>query len=482
MQTRLRNITQRTEVKHSHASVEEFVSAPVSDGLHTIWFDDFPLDFLYREKYSKTTVIAFHAAATEVSRLPIISATGITEDIDANLVSISDPSLYIDPSVKLGWFAGNRFQKLQVELPKVIRHIRNSTNAKNLIFFGPSGGGFAALYYSSFFPESLAIGVNPRTILANSFRVSIDSYAKACWGASTEAEVDELLASTIHSDLRVHTPLPATNTVAYVQNVQDRRYIKDSLLPYLNGLEDTSHVHLLMKDWGKGHVPADRKFLAGLLKLVAARAPHWDSALEELSFSPSPDAALVANIQKELGTRSAQREIVAKNSLPEGVQPSFSRIWPLDSLRALRVNHPLTCSPSAGGQQITWTPPGSQRLYITTFRGGFNVPPAGPASILANCEGDSLIEVKFDTMRATPDSMGLTLFVLQYSGSDRRQTDTRKFRVGLEQMTHSAIVPILSGAKSFRLVFLVHSKDAGAMTFSGLQVDHYRQNPNDFEK
>ncbi|MCC3269896.1 hypothetical protein MUG94_11460 [Arthrobacter gengyunqii] len=480
MQGRHRDISKRAEKKYEYASKEEFLASSVLDGLHTIDIGGLPLDILYRHRSAATTLVTFHAAATSQASIPIFSGTRMTEEINANVVFVSDPSLVIDEKIKLGWFAGNRHQPLQSVLPEVIRHIVRDTGAQHLIFFGASGGGFASLYYSSLFPGSLAIGVNPRTIVDRSFPTAISRYAQLCWGLSEQQDISNLLSKTIHSDLRIHTPLPPVNTVAYVQNSQDERYINSSLLPYLDAFEDTSHIHLLMKDWGKGHVPADRKFLIELLTLSTARAPRWIDALEELNFLPSPDAAQVAAIRTELKTRRSQREVVVKrrwSQLKTDPASAPVRLLPLDSIRSLIGNNPIIQSKSEQGLQVRWDPSESRRLYLTTFGGGFSSPPTGAGSDVMNCSGEDLIQVQFATegtegtgVKSTP----ITLFVIQYAGTERRRTDTWRFEVDASQSVHSAFVPILAGADSFRLAFLVHSKTDGAFSLRNLQTRHYR--------
>lgn len=476
MTGQLRDISEIPGAKYAYDSIAQFRASTIRDGLHTINFGGHPMDILYRHRGSDTTIVSFHAATSTATKLPVFSGTSLTADLPANVIFVCDPSLYIDPAVKLAWFAGNRFQDLQTQLPEIIGHIQSDSGAKNLIFFGASGGGFAALYYSSLFPKSLAVGVNPRTIVSESVPAAIERYAEKCWGMVGDSNVKKLLTSTIDSDLRADCRPPSGSTVAYVQNAQDRRYIRQSLIPYVSSFKDSSHIHLLMQNWGEGHVPADRKFLKELLTLATARAPYWDSALEELGFLPSPDTTDIASIQKELKTRSTQREVLVRrrwSQLMQDPTTAAPRKWPLDSLRPLSARHPITSSISNKGLEIRWTLPGARRLYMTTFDGDFSTPPTGPASDITSCLGQSLIEIQFATEGA-PEPVALTLFALQYAGSERRRTDTWKFRVGAERRVHTALVPVLASTDSYRMAFLVHSKVAGGFVLDDLQTKDHR--------
>lgn len=476
MVAEFRDISERTEDKHTHESIDEFINTPITDGLHTIKFGGYPLDILYKDKGSKTTIVTFHAATSEITKLPVFSGAKITADLPANVIFVSDPSLYVNPAVKLGWFLGNQYQDLQTQLPRVISHIQASKGAENLIFFGSSGGGFAALYYSSLFANSLAIGVNPRTIIELSVPDALSRYAEHCWGIEDSEDFKDSLFPKVCSDLRFDTPLPATNTVAYVQNVGDKRYISGSLLPYLNGLKDTSHINLFMKDWGKGHVPADRNFLLKLLTLVTARAPHWNSALEELRFLPSPNAVSVEEIRKELRMRPTQINVLAAERLdrlsPMSDEDIVRRPWPLDSVRPYKT---IVSRETAGasGARFQWENPGTGRLYVTTFDGVFGVPPSGPGSEVTKVLGQVLVRVDFVTAASEPHPIQITLFAIQYDQSGRSVTDTWTFEVGMAQERHSALIPLLALTESIRFAFLIHTKEKGAFRLLSLETSHY---------
>lgn len=74
-----------------------------------------------------------------------------------------NPTLYLDPDLKLAWYAGSSGWDLQSLLKCVLRKIATVARSNDLIFLGGSGGGFASLYCAASFPGSLALVWNPQT-------------------------------------------------------------------------------------------------------------------------------------------------------------------------------------------------------------------------------------------------------------------------------------------------------------------------------
>ena len=56
-------------------------------------------------------------------KLPVFTGLNVTRDLDASFVARSDPSLYLDPNLKLAWFSGSSGWNLQTVLKQVLRKI-----------------------------------------------------------------------------------------------------------------------------------------------------------------------------------------------------------------------------------------------------------------------------------------------------------------------------------------------------------------------
>lgn len=251
------------ESKHpttTYAALGDFYeSQDLPNGYITIDYNGVPVDMLNRASGAETTIVIFHAAVTpKVQQLPYFAGQTVTKNAPANRLWIQDPSLYLDDKLLLSWFAGNRAQpELQNELTEIIRKVVEAHGSKRVIFFGASGGGFAALYFSRLFPGSLAIAINPQTNLAKYNWRAIEEYGRYAYGVEGEEALTELLDTAIVSDLRKHYE-GAENSVAYMQNIHDETHIGPHYHPFIDSLPDTCSAQVLFGDWGPGHAAPEK--------------------------------------------------------------------------------------------------------------------------------------------------------------------------------------------------------------------------------
>lgn len=249
-----------TKGHYEFDSVEQLI-VTLAGGTSTygITVGGLPIDLRFDDRGFDTTVVFFHAAITKaIKRYPVFSGTSFSADLKANRLFVSDPSLYVDPRIKLGWYAGNVKQpKLQGELTQVISRFVRPGN--KLIFFGASGGGFASLYYSAQFPGSIAVPVNPQTSIGSYVPVIVDRYLDYAWD---RLRIDELPVCT---DVREIYRDPPENSVIYVQNTGDAEHMDNHFTPFTDVLPKKNTVAPMLVNVGKGHVPPSRDQLARIL-------------------------------------------------------------------------------------------------------------------------------------------------------------------------------------------------------------------------
>lgn len=267
---------------HKFDSLLDFYSSfPPLEGVSTIRYGQGELDIKVVNRGSDTTLVLFHAAIyrRKVKHYPLFSGQRITRYLNANLIFVSDPSLAL--GLDLGWFAGNRTQWLQADLPSILRHVSYSFGwDQKMIFFGASGGGFASLYYSWHFPGSTAITVNPQTNIAEYTSSPVEAYANVAW------DVPDIESSPITFDLRSLYSHGFPNRVIFLQNTFDGLHRDRHLAPWLRATpEPDNNMWLLMGRWGRGHTPPDSALLKQVLE--ASISPST-SSLEELGFEQAP--------------------------------------------------------------------------------------------------------------------------------------------------------------------------------------------------
>lgn len=154
----------------------------------------------------------------------------------------------------------------------------SSIRADRIIFFGPSAGGFASLYYSHLFPNSLSIAVNPQTAIPRYYQHLADAYYTAAWPNEDRrlALVDDVV------------PLYEgnfTNHVIYLQNSRDDFHLKHHFEPWRDATLNAfgSRWFLLSEDWGNGHTPPPAFFLESILQFATTFEGGWDELIQSLN-------------------------------------------------------------------------------------------------------------------------------------------------------------------------------------------------------
>ncbi|MDD3054796.1 MAG: DUF6270 domain-containing protein [Aliarcobacter sp.] len=242
------------------------------------------IEMKYLNKNSKNLMIFFNAAIsrTEKTVLPIFSGASISENLDSNVLMINDPSLYLSNNLSLGWYLGNQYINLQKILLKIIKHIEKLVFPEKLIFFGGSGGGFASLYYSSYFKNSIAIVSNPQINILNYDQGSVERYFLSAFDIGSfnyENYKEVLVKNGITWDVS-ELYKKSENKIVYLQNIYDNHHIQKHLNSFLNKNDLNLNIEqnhkiinmfenrlllILARNWGKGHVGANKKFLFEIL-------------------------------------------------------------------------------------------------------------------------------------------------------------------------------------------------------------------------
>lgn len=270
-------------VIRSFDSIGAFTAGRDTTGLSSITYGEGTLDLLVEDRGSATTIIIFHAALpSRVTTYPVFSGLRMLDGVPANIVCVSDPSLRL--GLSLAWFAGNASQPLQSDLPAVLAHVLSSFDkGRHSIFFGGSGGGFASLYYSRYFPRSLALAANPQTALERYVPSAVTRYSETAWGVS------DIQEAPIRSDLSDHYKGDFSNTVGYIQNIQDTHHRKYHMLPCLRSFPEPSEkIHLMLDGWGKGHVVPPVGLLSSMLDSLSRADGDWGFALSKAGFQQAP--------------------------------------------------------------------------------------------------------------------------------------------------------------------------------------------------
>ena len=281
--------------KFAHASLDDFLSAELRSGIHTIDPSGPPIDLHLRIRPSLPMVVFFNGNTPRdrVVELPAFSGLGILPgEAMVTRLCISDPTLHLSRDLCLSWYAGSRFQDLRSIIQRILARIIHVAQPSRVLFAGGSGGGFASLIHASSFPESLAFVWNPQTDIRRYNPEQVVHYAGTAF--SRTASPEDAMALLSQKIQCAAAPLYGSrrNHLLYLQNASDW-HTDAHLVPFLaelglaldverprNGdrveLRPRDDLHVLLGSWGEGHVPPPKDIIAGLLRRLLESAKGWE--------------------------------------------------------------------------------------------------------------------------------------------------------------------------------------------------------------
>ena len=163
-------------------------------------YEDGPkLDALLVNKKSDTLVVSLHGALNRQRfSLPRYERLKTLLEYRFSSLYFTDPTLYLDDQLQLGWYTGWRDQDVQSQIANWIIAAKKAVSANKVIISGSSGGGFGALQVSAKVPNSLAVVFNPS--------VYVRGYLTN--GQEGAHETERKYVTSVHPELR---DLVATN-------------------------------------------------------------------------------------------------------------------------------------------------------------------------------------------------------------------------------------------------------------------------------
>lgn len=256
---------------------------PIATGVHSFSLSGLFYDLLIENNNSETTIFFFHAnIQREGKELPFFMCNRVLSSKKVNRVFISDPSLLMSNNLSLAWYSGvYKSIRVQEILLKIIQKVSLKLNSKKNIFFGPSNGSYAALYFSWFFPNSLAFVMNPQTRIADFSINAVKKFVKECLSLD---EINNLDSQSIHTkicskigienNVRNLYKKKIENTVIYLQNDSDH-HIELQMRPFLNVIVNPAKVKVIMGNWGDGHKAPPLNIIEKYLNYYAFDNLHW---------------------------------------------------------------------------------------------------------------------------------------------------------------------------------------------------------------
>lgn len=272
MRSRYRDVSAFIENGHTvHKTEQEMVDSPLSTGLTSVRSNGQWFDYVFQDHGADTTLITFSAAIPNSELVyPRFSGLPVAKAVDTNILAFSDPAHGGTRSVPTSWHLGTKWVDSQLLIPKVIEKVQLHNNGTHLLFFGSSAGGFAALNYSSLFPGSAALVMNPRVNLLAA-PIKHARYVNASFPGQ---DPDEFI-SNLHFDQAKIYASNIDNFVVYLQNQQDETYYTSHFRHFHHHTQDNPNIKFVLGDWGEGHVIPPRPLFMQLVQDLVRSSPNW---------------------------------------------------------------------------------------------------------------------------------------------------------------------------------------------------------------
>ncbi|WP_416189513.1 hypothetical protein ACM67B_10140 [Neisseria sp. CCUG17229] len=196
----------------------------------------FPCLYIPSKTHSNTLFVILSAATNRSKNsLPVFNrwTWAFKNLFPGNVMCVADPTLEINEDLNLGWFIGTAEKNASKELADFILDFVkfNKIPSRNVIFYGSSAGGFAALYLSKEVNESAAIAINPQThALAYEAYHQVDLIRKYCFNDLDFREVHYRFTSRV--DMSFHWRDVTQSRILLLQNILDAHHYEVHFKPF----------------------------------------------------------------------------------------------------------------------------------------------------------------------------------------------------------------------------------------------------------
>ena len=275
---------------YKHDSFDTVIDNLSVNAVHQVECQENPYHILIQNLDSKKNyaIVSFHGAEKRNDKLPpFFCYKGIAENLQVGLVSISDPSLLLNDSLRLSWHLGNRVngnivQKIAYFLDDLIDKI-----GKKLLLCGGSGGGFAALNVQQSMRNSLqtkAIVFNPQTDISKYYDSVLIKYFSSCF--YEEKNISKIKEYFKNNNFPFEIELNSNLERLILINGSDPNHVRKHVSKFIN-LRSEGKTVVCFGDWGLGHVPPERNVHIDILKRIID-GENFNSIRDAVSLNYKP--------------------------------------------------------------------------------------------------------------------------------------------------------------------------------------------------
>ncbi len=203
------------------------------------------------------------------------------EAFDGSVLYIADPTLFQYEAINLAWYLGDKELDIYPYLVDFVKSVaeRLKIVSDHIIVYGSSGGGFSSLKLASLLGGgSLAVCINPQTVINKYFAPHVNLYFNTCF-QYTEQQIAE---SSAH--MRFNAIKMVQNhacKVLFIQNLQDTFHYQNHFIPFISALQvspcsvnlpiqeqNTGRIRTIIYDHPSGHAAEPKEMLPEIMQAV----------------------------------------------------------------------------------------------------------------------------------------------------------------------------------------------------------------------
>lgn len=247
-----------------------------------------PLDLLFIDRGSSTTLVMFHAAlSSAATRIPAFKGMGVSADTGVNLIALADPTIGMG-DIDLAWFLGNeKTGYLPPLLAPLIQHLIKQTSGENTILFGTSGGGYAAVNFARFFPNCFCLAALPRLDLTKKPEALAERYLDIAFPTSTPEAKAHFKVAYVDVPLYEQLALEGMSfDLGLFHNLGDKTFFTYQVLPFVEALSDEPRLFTRVEWYGRGHIIVPGQPYRDIVGALATNFERSE-AIREAGFAPT---------------------------------------------------------------------------------------------------------------------------------------------------------------------------------------------------
>ena len=224
--------------KIHHGSLEE-MSEKLANGRFSVDINSSRFECVFNYKQSRNLYVIYSGARE--SGTPSFPRWSYYPLLDGCYLGIDDPMFNDYEDLKLGFYYGTRERSYISDSLLIVMSICSKLNIpqENIIFFGSSGGGYAALYASTLINKSLSISINPQLYIQNY------KYSKEFTRITA---IDLYENDILNRNNLINQVIDSKAKHVIICNIKDAHHFKEQLIPFCSQFKLSLRYPISTKD------------------------------------------------------------------------------------------------------------------------------------------------------------------------------------------------------------------------------------------